>query len=222
MQSPRELVPIFLRNSSIKSVVDVGCGLGTFLRAFKEGGVEDVLGIDGKWCKKELLFENISQSEFLESDLELEIKINRKFDLAISLEVAEHLSPERAVSFVRDLCNLSDTIIFSAAIPFQGGDNHINERPLSYWVQIFNDHGYECFDEIRPVIWDNSKVFWWYRQNTLLFRKKINEIPKNVDSIINIVHPELLAIAANYKERNSIKRHAKLLFKSIRFWLNGI
>ena len=221
MQSPLILIPYFLELGDIKSVVDIGCGLGTFLRAFKEKGINDIIGIDGKWCKKELLFKNIEPVNFIEKDLEEEIKLERKFDLAISLEVAEHLSPQRADSFVKDLCNLSDNIIFSAALPYQGGDNHLNEKPLSYWIKIFEKNGFDCFDTIRPKIWGDDRIFWWYRQNIVFFKRRSGKSISQLSPIIDVVHPELLKTVVDFKDKNATKRHLKLLLKSILFKLNG-
>ncbi len=217
MESPRELVPIIMKLGSFSSVIDVGCGLGTFMRAFKESGVIDILGIDGKWCKKELLFQNIDSSEFIEQDLETKIEINRKFDLAISLEVAEHLTIHRAKSFVDDLCNLSDTIVFSAAIPHQGGDHHLNEQTLSYWINLFNNNNYKACDMIRPLIWNNKNIFWWYRQNIILFKKVNNgeNLYNEMGGLIDVVHPDLFNTCMDAHEKNAVKRHMKLLFKSL-------
>lgn len=217
MFAPRELVPIIMQFGNFNSVVDVGCGLGTFLRAFKENGVEKILGIDGPWCKKELLFQNISEEEFLEFDLERDFNLNYKFDLAISLEVAEHLSPSRASSFVENLCNLSDTVLFSAAVPYQGGENHLNEQPLSYWINLFNKNNYKCLDVIRPLIWNNNKIFWWYRQNIVFLKKRIEgeHSENDTSSIVDIIHPELFKAFADPSEDNSARRHLKLFIKSI-------
>lgn len=217
MLAPRELVPIIMQFGNFNSVVDVGCGLGTFLRAFKENGVEKILGIDGPWCKKELLFQNISEEEFLEFDLERDFNLNYKFDLAISLEVAEHLSPSRASSFVENLCNLSDTVLFSAAVPYQGGENHLNEQPLSYWINLFNKNNYKCLDVIRPLIWNNNKIFWWYRQNIVLFQK-VDEgeiLVNNLYHLVDIIHPELLKAYADPSQPFALKRHLKILIHSL-------
>ena len=82
--------------------------------------------------------------------MDLSGKISDKYDLAISLEVAEHLSPSRSCGFIDDLTNLSDVVLFSAAIPMQGGTNHINEQPISYWANLFLERGFVPISCIRP------------------------------------------------------------------------
>jgi SAM-dependent methyltransferase len=217
--APKIIVPKVMELLNVNSVVDIGCGLGTFLRVFKEEGVKNVLGLDGPWCKKDLLFKNINQEEFLEVNMEDRIVIPRTFDLAVCLEVAEHLSPKRAASFAEDLTKLSDTILFSAAIPSQGGDHHYNEQWLSYWSTHFSTYGYQVFDVLKPYFWNNPQIFFWYKQNMVLFIKKGSE-PEKVKSLIknnleNIVHPELFNLHTNYKDKNAIKRGLRFLYKAL-------
>jgi len=219
LDAPREIVPLIMEMLNPKSVVDVGCGLGTFLRVFKEFGVSKVLGLDGKWCNKTLLFQNIDSGDFLEVDLEERINLAERFDLAISLEVAEHLHPERAQSFVEDLIRLSDVILFAGAIPNQGGDHHVNEQWLEYWIGIFSNYEYKSYDVLRPLIWNNENIFFWYKQNMILFIKNGVETPGLVklksNIIQGIIHPELYLAFSDYRADNAIKRHLKILLKSV-------
>ncbi|MDN4166619.1 methyltransferase domain-containing protein [Cytophagales bacterium LB-30] len=214
------LVPVIMDLLNPKSVVDVGCGIGTFTSVFKRNGAK-VLGIDGPWCKKELLFKNIDESEFLEMELEKKITLNSRFDLVVCLEVAEHLTPARAESFIKDLTNLGDIILFSAAIPNQGGENHFNEQWLDYWEDIFNNQGYRIVDCLRPLFWENPEVFYWYKQNFVLAIKngvtieKVEKLPSNI--IRRIVHPELLETITSYKDKNAVKRGMKYLYKAIMY-----
>lgn len=171
-KAAREVIPFLLETLNVSSVVDVGCGIGTWLKVFEENGVRDILGIDGNYVDKSLL--KIDKSNFVEYDLEKLYLADRKFDLAISLEVAEHLSLDSADVFVKTICNLSDTILFSAAIPNQGGQNHINEQEPNYWIEKFEGEGYKLFDVVRPIFWENENVDSWYRQNMLLFTKNID------------------------------------------------
>jgi SAM-dependent methyltransferase len=192
LDSPNEIVPEIIKIIDPKSVVDVGCGTATFLNCFKKQGVIKILGLDGKWANKDLLFKNILPSEFIEVNLEGSITLEEKFDLVVSLEVAEHISEKSADIFVENLVNLGGVILFSAAVPGQGGQNHINEKWLTYWEEKFSKHNYELKDVLRPIFWNNKKVFWWYKQNMVLFipngyqlKKDLNEIPKEVRNLIH-------------------------------------
>ncbi len=226
LQAPREIAPTIVKLLNPKSVVDVGCGLGTFLKAFKESGVEKILGIDGKWCKKDLLFQNINSNEFAEKELEERIKLDQTFDLVVCLEVAEHISPERAETFAEDLTMLGNTILFSAAIPLQGGDHHLNEQWLSYWEEKFSKQGFTVLDKLKPFFWENEKVFWWYKQNMVLVTrdeaiiKRFQEFPDN--SLTNVIHPELFHTVVDYKDKNAVKRYARGLYKSTLYKLGLI
>ena len=201
LQAPREIVPILIEKKKKKSVVDVGCGLGTFLRVFMENGITDVSGLDGSWVDKNLLSENLPLECFREVNLEDFIQADRKFDMALCLEVAEHLPKCKANNIVSTLINLSDIIIFSAAIPNQGGQNHVNEQWPTYWEELFNAHNYLMYDVIRPKIWDNSNIFFWYKQNIFVYVRKghkRNSLTDNPSSMIrNVVHPDLFNLQCN-------------------------
>ena len=148
------------------SVLDVGCGLGAFVRSFQELGCQDALGLDGDFIDQDKLL--ISPDSFRTQNLNDPWDLGRKFDLVMSLEVAEHLSPDSADQFVKSLVNHSDIVIFSAAIPGQLGDNHLNEQWMSYWRQKFKNENYLCFDLLRPRLTDITLPFW-YRYNTQVF-----------------------------------------------------
>lgn len=162
------VVPLVLEFVEPASVVDVGCGLGAWLATFAEHGVTDVAGVDGPWVPRGLLA--ISTDHFTEADLEIGFPdLNRRFDLAVSLEVAEHLSADRAADFVAYLTRLTDVVLFSAAIPGQRGRDHRNEQWPGYWGTLFAEHGFIAVDALRPRIWEMDEVAWWYRQNVLFF-----------------------------------------------------
>ncbi len=192
-KAANEIVPFIVNLLDPKSVVDVGCGTGTWLKIFEDNGINGILGIDGDYVDKKLL--RIRAENFIDFDLEKLYESGTKFDLAISLEVAEHLSHESADVFVKTLTGLSDTLIFSAAIPNQGGQNHINEQEPNYWIKKFESEGFKLFDVLRPIFWDNDNVDSWYRQNMLLFTKnnilkgKLNSLESFTGK--HLVHPVL-------------------------------
>lgn len=194
------LLPRLFEYYKPRSVVDFGCGVGTWLRACSNLGVNEILGLDGPHVKTELL--RIPIENFRACDLASENpQLPRRFDLAMSLEVAEHLPGDRADNFVHQLCRAADVILFAAAIPGQRGTFHINEQFPSYWIPKFKAHGFECFDFLRKLEWCNSRVEVWYRQNVLVFSRS-RQFPElsNEPGQCDIVHPEM------WKERRNTNR----------------
>lgn len=198
-QAPSIIVPKLIDLFSPQSVVDFGCGIGTFLNIFIREGVTDVLGLDGPWVNRNLLKENISENKFKAVNLENPISLDKKYDLAISLEVAEHLDETKASVMVDNLVQASDLIIFSAAIPYQGGQNHINEQWPAYWIKLFAQHDYTAHDILRPVFWNNDDIFFWYKQNMFVLVKKgssaesvVKKVSESLpNTLFSIVHPDL-------------------------------
>jgi SAM-dependent methyltransferase len=167
LESAREIVPIVLELIQPEKVVDVGCGLGTWLSVFAELGVTEYLGIDGSYVPTDMLL--VPKDRFRAHDLKLPLHLPDRYDLAVSLEVAEHLPASHAAVFVDSLTNLAPVVLFSAAVPFQGGTSHVNEQWPEYWADLFAHRGYEPVDCIRPRVWRNANVCWWYAQNAMLF-----------------------------------------------------
>jgi len=225
LNSAKEIVPLFLSYFKPQSVLDVGCGLGTWLSVFKENNC-DIFGIDGDYVQKKDLI--IDQDEFKDCDLNLRFDLQKKFDLVTSLEVAEHILAVNAKIFIDSLCHHGDIILFSAAIPGQEGTLHYNEQLNDYWVKLFSENNFECIDFLRHEIWNNNKISWWYRQNILIFIKK-SEIHNPVYESITTqkgefrntyIHPELFA----YKSRKA-ENFEKILnnpFRLIKYYLKKI
>jgi SAM-dependent methyltransferase len=161
------VVPLVVDLLAPASVVDVGCGLGTWLSVFREHGVEDVVGVDGAYVDRDSLA--IPADRFLARDLTEPLDLGRSFDLAVSLEVAEHLPERAAQTFVDSLARLAPAILFSAAIPEQDGAGHVYGQWPSFWRGLFAPRGLRLVDCVRTEIWSNDAVEFWYRQNMLLF-----------------------------------------------------
>jgi SAM-dependent methyltransferase len=149
------------------SVLDVGCGIGTWLAAWQALDVTDVRGVDGDYVNRSALL--IDESQFLAHDLTTPLDLGRTFDVAQCLEVAEHLPHESSQTLVDSLCRHADVVLFSAAAPSQPGNHHINCQWPSYWVERFALRGYRAFDAFRPQLWEDERVDYWYRQNCWLF-----------------------------------------------------
>ncbi len=220
-----QMVPFLLNLFHPTSIIDVGCGTGTWLKIFLENGIVDVKGIEGYHLNPNSL---LIPRELVElKDLEEPFTLERKFDMLISLEVAEHLHEKTANQFVNSLTQLSDIIVFSAAVPFQGGQNHVNEQWQTYWIEKFEVKDFICIDIIRPAFWENPKVEFWYKQNSFLFIHKSKEelISKlsNSKSFYNnrIVHPEMFIKKGSYLKdilagEKGVLPIFKLLIKSIK------
>ncbi len=167
LPSAERIVPLVVDLLAPRSVVDLGCGDGSWLSVFRRHGATDILGVDGGWLDPRHL--KIATEDFRVARLDGPLAFDRRFDLAISLEVAEHLPPSKAAGFVACLTALAPAVLFSAAIPAQGGVNHENEQWPDYWEGLFAERGYEPVDVIRWQVWNDPAVTWWYSQNILLY-----------------------------------------------------
>jgi SAM-dependent methyltransferase len=175
-RSAANLLPVLLPLAPA-SVLDVGCGRGTWLGQWRRLGVADVVGVDGDYVARESLA--VPPECFVAHDLRLPLRLGRRFDLVESLEVAEHLPEAAAETFVDSLCAHADVILFSAAVPGQGGEHHVNEQPYSYWRAKFRARGYAMLDVVRPRVIADRQIEPWYRYNSFLFvrKERLSAIP---------------------------------------------
>ncbi len=206
------IVPLLLDLYSPKSVIDLGCGVGTWLSVFQDHGIREVHGIDGWEVDTSLL--QISPKDFEEHDLSQKVAVGRYYDLAISLEVAEHLPPGSAGGFVKTLVDLAPVVLFSAAIPNQGGINHVNEQWPRYWAEIFAGHNYVAIDTLRRQIWRDDLIKGWYRQNIFIFaRSDILEGHSALQDAykqtwpeqLDLVHPQIFSWKQSDHQREIIQ-----------------
>ncbi len=168
--SASEIVPFLMQWLAPRSVIDIGCGVGDWLAELQKQGVERILGVDGEYVNRDWL--RIPRESFVPHDLTQPFATTDRFDLAICLEVAEHLPESVAQSLIKCLTTLSPVVLFSAAVPFQGGVGHVNEQWQDYWAARFVDEGYVPVDVLRPQIWDNEHVRWWYAQNAIVYVRR--------------------------------------------------
>jgi SAM-dependent methyltransferase len=185
---PLAAVPILLKHYAFSSLLDVGCGTGSWLAAAVKHGVSNVFGVDGVAALSSRL--HIPTSRFQQVDFRSEWDLGMQFDAALCLEVAEHLPSNYEANFIKNLVKHSSLVFFSAAPPGQSGQNHVNCHWPEHWQALFNDFGYECSDLIRWALWDISEIEPWYRQN-LFVAFKSNRAGSEA-RIKKVVHPEMM------------------------------
>jgi len=170
----KAILPILTKYFAIKSIIDIGSGNCGFLKAAMEMGITDVIGVDGNWIDNLM----IPKKYFKTSNLRLPFKLDREFDLVVSLEVAEHINETFAETFIETLTGLGDTILFSAARVGQGGVNHVNCQPFEYWEKIFNSFNFVKLSScnIQNVLKNNKTVNdLWQTKNSMMYIRKEND-----------------------------------------------
>lgn len=204
--SASRIVPIIIELLHPSTVLDIGCGLGGWLAEFIKAGCR-VCGVDGSYVEQTLL--KIPAEEFVGANLEQCVRdcsipgLERaRFSLCISLEVAEHIAPRFADAFVKLLTEYSDYVLFSAAIPHQGGTHHVNEQWPDYWISRFAAMDYKVQDILRPRIWEDQAIEPWYRQNAMLFVKNGCDFPypdrHETSMPTRVVHPDFFLLCVDY------------------------
>ncbi len=185
------ILPNIMKWYAPKSVADFGCAEGTWLSIIKDlDNNIDVTGFDGNYIDRNKL--EIDSKEFISVDLDEIREVGRKFDLVISTEVAEHLKPESADQFVELLTSASDNILFSAAIPGQGGDNHLNEQWQNYWTGKFESKGFIPDYSVREFFWNDDRITNWRRQNIMFYTRNSYMVGRAIqksNQLNNVVHP---------------------------------
>lgn len=215
------VVPSLVRIFEPMTVVDVGCGIGAWAGAFHNAGC-DVLALDGDYVERASLL--LPAERFEVRDLNQPLSLTKSVDLVVCLEVAEHLSPTNAKRFVRDLTKLAPVVVFSAAIPGQGGAGHINEQWPQYWADLFEECDHLPIDNLRPFFWSNKQVSWWYAQNMISYvhRDAIPRFPSlplpAEPCQLARVHPELWTkrLSQSPSVRSSLSHLRHALWNSIR------
>lgn len=191
----KEVLPYVFNMFNPKTVIDFGCGNGSWLKVAKDLGAHHILGIDG--IKVDSSIRLISESEFLQHNITTPLTIEKRYDLALCLEVVEHLPESAADNIIKLLTLSSNIILFSAAIPGQGGQAHLNEQWPKYWQHKFAQYDFFPVDILRQHFWGNEKIEWWYKQNMLLYVNKTAEekFKLNIsDELPVYIHPELFEL----------------------------
>ena len=206
LRSARRIVPQVVGVLPVRSVADFGCGQGAWLSVWQDAGIS-VAGVDGPYVDRGRLL--IDPAHFHAADLAAPIDLGRRFDLVQSVEVAEHLPAAKAPLFVETLTAHGPCVLFSAAVPGQGGENHVNEQPLGYWRALFRAKGFVAVDWLRPLMRDDAKIEPWYRYNIILYLAEdhLPALPEVVRSRVVADTQELADYRPlSYRLRNAVLR----------------
>jgi hypothetical protein len=171
--SASEIVAFLIEHLSPKSMLELGAGSGIWSKIALDHGIQDVLAVDGDWVQSKNI--HVPSAHFLSHNLSVPLLLPRSFDLALCLEVGEHLKKTDADVLIDSLTRHASVVVFGAAIPLQGGTLHVNEQWPAYWQEKFRNRGYSTIDVIRPVFWNNKNVAYYYKQNTFVYLKEAKE-----------------------------------------------
>ncbi len=205
---------------SPESLIDFGAGAGHWVKIAVNLGIKDCTAVDGPWTDPSLIV--IDKSLFHYHDLSRPICFHRRYDLALSLEAAQYLDEDGCINLINTLVQHADTILFSSAVPYQGGNN-VTERWQSHWAQLFEDRGYQPVDLIRPRFWNDSEIPYYYRQNTILYVKEIGSELERLESqlasgkkawVLDMIHPEKWETLILGSRRERIQRLLSHVFGS--------
>ena len=172
-RSARIVAALLLREMKITSLLDIGAGHGAWAAEWLDAGVKTVVAVDGDYVRPDQLA--IPPKAFRAHDLATPLDLKKRFDLVQSLEVAEHLPADKAELFVDNIVRHGDVVLFSAAVPHQGGEHHVNEQPPEYWRSKLAERGYAAFDFVRPNLAGCGEVMPWYRFNSYVYANKAGE-----------------------------------------------
>jgi SAM-dependent methyltransferase len=180
LRSAESIVPLVLRELAPRSILDVGCGAGAWLSVYRDLGITDIMGIDGDYVRPEQLL--IPADRFRGLNITETFSVDARFDLVQCLEVGEHIPESASADLVANLTRHGDRVLFSAATPGQGGENHINEQSFEFWRRLFGEHGYQPLDVFRPQIQKMAEAESWYRRNMILYAREsvIASLPPDV------------------------------------------
>lgn len=161
----------------ISNLIDVGCGSGAIAAEFLRAGYT-IIGCEWSPHGRKLARKQGLPVVDFNLNYTPPAYVGGNFDLAYSFEVAEHLPPKLGDSLIAFLSSLSSLVVFSAAHPGQGGTGHINEQPVEYWVQRFEERGFGLDQKATDHLRGRFKTYStasWFSTNSCVFRRNLSK-----------------------------------------------
>lgn len=189
-KDPKIIIEEILKHFHPKKVIDLWCWLGAFVKTFQDHWI-DAYWVNWPRVEKDKLVMN--EDRLIIKNLEEFCDFKKWYDMAITIEVAEHIDAKYADNFIKTITSCADIIIFSAAIPWQWWFKHVNEQSPEYREEKFNKLWYRFYDVFRWKFWNNKDIAISHRQNMFLVMKEWINLPSSLEekSPRYIIHPEL-------------------------------
>ena len=161
-------IAAWISSKNPKLVYDIGCGPGTYVNSMRDVGV-NAYGYD--------IDERVNGNQYLSTFDFTKGTLSQPCDLALCLEVAEHIDEKFADTFVKNLTSAIEQhvlLVWTAAVPGQGGIGHINCQPKEYWEGKITNHGFMRIptleDELKQYVY-RSIHMGWFINNLMVFQK---------------------------------------------------
>ncbi len=170
--SARTITKVLYDNFHPQRLIDIGCGCGVYSHLFAQKGVQ-VVALDGVRPPPDCGFGVDIQIRDLTEPVENEWG---DFDLALCLDVGEHIPVEQSNTFLENITRFADTLLLSCAPPNQGGTHHVNEQPKRYWVKRLAEHGFDYHRGQTGVLCETFKqvrteLMWMWEQISVYHRR---------------------------------------------------
>jgi len=159
------------------SILDLGCGVGSYIEGALLAGCKKVLGIELNFDNAKEYFTDLICPYIISGDVTINLKLQCKFDCVISFEVGEHIEPDGTQGFINNLTSYTNKyIIFTAASPGQRGTGHINLLDKNIWIESVVKKGFvyrgDLVDKCK-IDWKEFNVESYIIKNLMIFRKDI-------------------------------------------------
>ena len=171
-----------------QQVLDIGCGLGGYIRMFQEWGTPEVLGVDGSLPSDQFL----SDGNFLHHDLNQPLDLQRTYDLVLCITAIESIDAQTQEKVLEIIHRHSkDRIVFAAAEPNQQDSGYKNLSPLSHWLEAWQRLGWvpDVFDSLAVR---SLSTYSWLRRNLIVLvradRFDAQVSPFSVADLVRLAH----------------------------------